>query len=356
MRCEECLPLIEEYVDGELDGRILERLAAHLSTCAVCASELAVLRREQEIYAHYRRDIEITPAQWNIVQARIEQEKDARLQKPRTRRRAWLGELIGSGREFRPAFVAALVLIVIGITAGIIFLSSGNRPPEIVLQAPKQTETRTPAGVEQGSPSESNQKSETPPGERNEKESNANRRTQVAATGASGAAGQKKTTVVARLPRSEKPGVKQPTPDESAQLVEAVADRESTITGVRRSAPEETGDFDFEIARHTKRAELLLRSFRNVRPPAVARRALDVSYEKEQSRRLLYQNIALRRNAVARGDQPAAELLNTLEPLLLDIANLPNRARPRDVRSIERRMEKKEIVATLQVRTLVAAN
>jgi hypothetical protein len=41
---------------------------------------------------------------------------------------------------------------------------------------------------------------------------------------------------------------------------------------------------------------------------------------------------------------------------LLDIANLPNRARSGDVRSIERRMEKKEIVATLQVRTLVAAN
>ena len=26
MKCEECLPLIEEYVDGELDGRMVERL------------------------------------------------------------------------------------------------------------------------------------------------------------------------------------------------------------------------------------------------------------------------------------------------------------------------------------------
>jgi hypothetical protein len=71
---------------------------------------------------------------------------------------------------------------------------------------------------------------------------------------------------------------------------------------------------------------------------------------------LLYQNIALRRDAAARGDQSTTEVLNTLEPILLDIANLPNRAKARDVRSIEQRMEKKEIVAALQVRTLVASN
>jgi hypothetical protein len=121
------------------------------------------------------------------------------------------------------------------------------------------------------------------------------------------------------------------------------------------NAPEATGDFNFEIARHVERAELLLRSFRNVRLPAT-NRALDVSYEKEDARKLLYRNIALRRDADGRGDQPATEILNTLEPILLDIANLPGRARARDVRSIEQRMEKKEIVATLQVRTLVASN
>lgn len=116
-----------------------------------------------------------------------------------------------------------------------------------------------------------------------------------------------------------------------------------------------TGNFDLDVARHAEKAELLLRSFRNVRLP-VNKRALDVSYEKEQSRRLLYQNIALRRDAATRGDEPTAELLNKLEPILLDIANLPSRAKARDVRSIEQRMEKKEIVATLQVRTLVASN
>ena len=88
---------------------------------------------------------------------------------------------------------------------------------------------------------------------------------------------------------------------------------------------------------------------------ATARR-LDVSFEKQQSRKLLYRNIALRRAADERGDPAALELLNTLEPILLDIANLPDHVRARDVQSIERHMEKKEIVAALQVRTLLASN
>ncbi|HYJ47470.1 MAG TPA: zf-HC2 domain-containing protein, partial [Pyrinomonadaceae bacterium] len=72
MRCEECLPLIEEYIDGEIDARLVERTEAHLASCDACAAELAELRREQEIYALYRRDLEGTPAHWNIVRARIE--------------------------------------------------------------------------------------------------------------------------------------------------------------------------------------------------------------------------------------------------------------------------------------------
>jgi hypothetical protein len=128
-----------------------------------------------------------------------------------------------------------------------------------------------------------------------------------------------------------------------------------TGAGIYPASAESGGDLDSEVARHAGRAQLLLRSFRNARPQNRAG-ATDVSYEKEQSRRLLYQNIALRREASAHGDPASSELLDTLEPILLDIANLPARARARDLRPIERRMEKKEIVAALQVRTLLASN
>ncbi len=353
MKCEECLPRIEEYVDGELDGRTRERVVAHLSTCAGCAEELASLQREQEIYAHYQRDIEVSSAQWNIVQARIEQEKDALPFEPRTRLRERLGRLFNSRKLFRPAFVAALVLLVVGITAGVLYLNSRGRQAELV-QTPKPTPTQSPAVVRQDLSAESNRNSETIAGGGNQGQSNSNRQTPVVIVSAPRTAGRKNAASVASVPRSENRRNMQTARDASAQF-ETAAAADNLINGARRNSLEASGDFDFEIARHAERAEVLLRSFRNVRLPA-NNRALDVSYEKENARKLLYQNIALRREAGTRGDQPATEVLNTLEPILLDIANLPNRAKARDVRSIEQHMEKKEIVATLQVRTLVASN
>lgn len=105
---------------------------------------------------------------------------------------------------------------------------------------------------------------------------------------------------------------------------------------------------DVETARHIERAQLLLRSFRNTRDSG-AQPDPDLSYEKQRSRGLLYKNILLRRDAEAKGNMPAEDLLGSLEPFLLDIANLPDRPSNEDVRSIKERMQKKEIVSALQV-------
>jgi hypothetical protein len=103
---------------------------------------------------------------------------------------------------------------------------------------------------------------------------------------------------------------------------------------------------DFETANYLESAQMLLRSFRNI---AASEGEVDLSYEKERSRELLYRNIVLRRNAEAKGDLPITGLLGSLEPILLDIANLPDDSSQADVRSIQERIQKKEIVATLQV-------
>lgn len=344
MKCEECLPLIEEYVDGELDGRTMERLGAHLSACAACADELAALTREQELYAGYRRDLEVTPADWNIVRARIEQERDAAPPAAsRTRSRERLGGLFGMG--LRPAFVAALVLAAIAVTAIVIYQRSRIRQGELAVEPQTHKEERKPEVAKGGT---------TTPEEKAEVKGGGNERAPLVANNGTGTIPKKKAAALPRAPRTENQVVKRPTPDGSAQFEEAAG--ASAAAGSRPRAPEAAGDFDFEVARHAGRAELLLRSFRNVRPVTAGARALDVSFEKEQARRLLYRNIALRRAAAERGDPAASELLNTLEPILLDIANLSGRVRARDVRSIERRMEKKEIVAALQVRTLLASN
>jgi hypothetical protein len=105
---------------------------------------------------------------------------------------------------------------------------------------------------------------------------------------------------------------------------------------------------DIETARHIERAQLLLRSFRNTRDSG-SQPDPDLSYEKQRSRGLLYKNIILRRDAEAKGNMPAEELLGSLEPFLLDIANLPDRPSNADVRSIKERMQKKEIVSALQI-------
>jgi hypothetical protein len=105
---------------------------------------------------------------------------------------------------------------------------------------------------------------------------------------------------------------------------------------------------DVETARHIERAQLLLRSFRNTRE-AGAQPDPEIAYDKQRSRGLLSRNMLLRRDAEAKGNLPAEELLGSLEPFLLDIANLPDKPSAGDVRSIKERMQKKEIVSALQI-------
>jgi hypothetical protein len=105
---------------------------------------------------------------------------------------------------------------------------------------------------------------------------------------------------------------------------------------------------DPETARHIEQAQILLRSFRNTRDSG-NQADPDLAYEKRQSRGLLSKNILLRRDAEAKRNMPAEELLGSLEPFLLDIANLPDKPSNNEVRAIKERMHKKEIVSALQV-------
>ena len=55
----------------------------------------------------------------------------------------------------------------------------------------------------------------------------------------------------------------------------------------------------------------------------------------------------LRRDDEMKAKFPTKTLLADLEPLLIDIANLPDRAKPEDLRAIKERVRKTEIVAAL---------
>src|SRR5262245_11007099 len=106
--------------------------------------------------------------------------------------------------------------------------------------------------------------------------------------------------------------------------------------------------FTPETIRHFEKAQLMLRSFRNA-SAAKSLAATDLAYEKQLSRRLLYQNILLRRDAEMKGDLPAEEALSSLEPFLLDIANLPDKPSSGELGGIRERLQRKELIASLQI-------
>lgn len=156
----------------------------------------------------------------------------------------------------------------------------------------------------------------------------------------------KETANVPRLAVAHRPSRKnhpKPSP-ETIEETSANADRDS----VAERQPITNPFIDVETARHIERAQLLLRAFRNTRDSG-GQPDPELAYEKQRSRGLLYKNVLLRRDAEAKGNMPVEDLLGSLEPFLLDIANLPDRPSTGEVRSIRERMQKKEIVSALQV-------
>jgi hypothetical protein len=135
---------------------------------------------------------------------------------------------------------------------------------------------------------------------------------------------------------------KSPRPKRAVKRVESVEpdNPEETVAGLAY--------FDLETAKHLEKAQMLLRSFKNVSLESDDYVA-DASYEKQLSRSILQKNVLLRRNAEAKGNLPAEELLGSLEPLLLDIANLPEKPSQDDMRSVKERIQKTEMIATLQI-------
>src|SRR5437016_11517974 len=115
MRCEECLDIIDDYVEGDLSEAAASQVTAHMTACATCRHRYEALRREQRMYAQYLLDVEVTPALWDGLHAEIVKVKAARGSRPWPRLRRWFRAPLGAP-HFRPALVASLALIAIGIT------------------------------------------------------------------------------------------------------------------------------------------------------------------------------------------------------------------------------------------------
>lgn len=147
MKCEECLKVIEEYFDGELREPEVSLVQAHIARCYDCARHLEGLKGEQNLYALYRRDLEVTPALWAGVEARIRDKERAAGRQSR-----WLAQLsalFGTPR-LSPVVALALVIVAVGLTAGVMSYMQSRADsaagPQVVSQ--KQAEASAPSTVQ----------------------------------------------------------------------------------------------------------------------------------------------------------------------------------------------------------------
>jgi Putative zinc-finger len=302
MKCDVCLERLEEYLDGELTERESTEIAVHLNNCAECLAESAVLVAEQEIFSRYDRELQVPASLWGQIA-----ERTVSPVAPQVSRNGFAAGLIGLFRvpTFRFSFATALALIVIAIVISAVYQRS-RRPGTNYNTA---IHSQTPSSVTPQEP----EKKELQQGSKPAKPLS-----DVVTSG--------------RKVRTTKATVSHVSPIDQSDVL-------SSDFGYQDMD-------DRDTAKHIEQTQNLLRSIRNVQL-SDGDQEIDVAYDKALSRRLLNENIVLRRDAEMKAKFPTKALLSDLEPFLIDIANLPDKAKPDDVRAIKERVQKDEIVAAL---------
>ena len=359
---------ISLLIDGELSHEETAALQKHLQSCADCRNaqeDFLLLRREIGSY-----EFELDPrAQQQALQNIFASERTAQsdfvsLKKQRVAPSLpSLRERLFGGPRLTPALMACFALLLLGIIVGLAaYLNSHRTTPGVAVSAPTDANRNgaMPRPDSSISPRESvaaeKENRETPAPSNNSVEG---RDKQSLALSSSRKNERKRAVNVGRIAieranDASLTAVRQPAPEVLAPVEPSYVAVSKTAPDVRVFDAAASGGAKQRTARHVEQAQLLLRSFRNTR---LAERgpASDIAYDKKRSQKLLYQNIVLRREASKTGDIPVEKLLSSLEPILLDIANLPDRPATDDVRSIKERMQRKNIVAMLQVNSVATS-
>jgi hypothetical protein len=363
MRCEDCRPRLGEYADGELDARLAHGVGEHLAACPACAEAHEELLGEQQfMLRHYRRDLSVSHGAWANVLAGYKAAAPAPTSnvsaakvaaRPRWSPLAALG-LAG----LRPAFgVAAACLLLAAVT--VYFVSrpgpSLERPevadsatggagggataeraaaPRPGDPAPRAPQERADASA----PTPTAPPPTTTPADAAARQTNV----QTATTAASNNVRRGRGRHQVAASESASGSTRAPAPGRTPEGGGVAA--AATGASAREAAAR------VETARHIEKVQVLLRSFQN-RGAAVDGGELDLSYEKQLSRRLLSANVALRRELEGRGDLSSEAVLGDVEPFLADIAALPDKVLPADARRIEERLRREAVVSALPVYT-----
>ena len=298
---------VSSLIDGELTQAEMREVERHVLTCGECQQMRADFLNLRSQIANFETSLQ--PAIQNRALKKILS----------TQRRApALGWQWGFGKA-----VAFASLLITGVILGLLlYQSSKTTESQGEMQAAAQPSPVPTASTEQ--PKQATPEQSPEPARGNEQPETKD---------------DKESKNPPRKAPAPKRLVREPKPHEQfASIPERV-----------RSADAET-----MTAMHFEKSETLLRTFRNFRLNE-PRSSADVSYERQRAQQLVYQNMMLRREADARGDVQVASLLESLEPILLDISNLPDKPDKDAVRAIRERVERKNIVALLRVNSTALA-
>ncbi|MCM3901457.1 MAG: zf-HC2 domain-containing protein [Pyrinomonadaceae bacterium] len=320
---------ISLLIDGELATEEARSLELHLSTCSQCnqvRNDFLGLRSQISSYALSEQPSLPRPALAKVL---------AKSQ-TRSAQTGWRLRFLGLGEALRLnaqfATVAALVLLTL-VIGSIAFLRYRPR---------RELVTNNPATANSGV----GQPSRTPDAQ-----------DQLAKdSGRKPPRGQPRETGPARRKSYPpiKPGRERSAPKPLPQLQNAAPPNYALVNrpnGGNDPASIRSGDTEALTMSHFEQSELLLRAFRNLRASG-AGRTPEIAYERRRAQQLLYRNIMLQREADSEGDVQVATLLGSLEPILLDIANLRDRPRNSEVQLIKDRVERSSLVPLLQINSM----
>ena len=360
---------ISLLVDGELAGGERRAVESHLGACDNCRAARAdflLFRRQLGSYsagtsvAAQRQALEaILSSKTPMTPAREREESGASL--PRA---GWRERLAGAFAVPRLAPAAALLTLLIVASGLFVYVNSrreaqtahgtaSNTPSRESANAPSSPTTRNDAPTVAGTVTAKDDEGVVEnPSEKRVVENPSEKGTTLIAGGNTPPNAERvnrrrrsakirnapQAVAVATAPSRVTPRVAQPLENDGVVATASVATASSAAPTSDRArvAPLDTG-------RHVEQAQLLLRSFRNARLSDD-----DLAYERERSKKLLYRNIVLRREAASKGDPRVEGLLDRLEPILVDIANLPDKPAKEEVASIRERVRKKNLMFSLQ--------
>jgi negative regulator of sigma E activity len=353
-------------VDGELAPHEAARLAAHVEVCTDCRrarESFLLLRQELRSYERAPDPHAQRSALAAILGSRPHAAETAgRSTPPRGIAGRLAGSLAGAFdlSRFRPAHVAALALLLVGTLLGVLWFKSSRTSPRAPRpDAPTVANTNglpapVPAVAKESEKGSKQSGAVNSPTVQQAKTPRATRPSGVARPARENArlerdgyrTGRQSRAVSGRGAGQESARVFEPAPlPPSAGAVALYA-----AGGFEAAA----ADPAQRLGRHAERVERLLRSFRNARLTG-GDPTLEVADARRLSKRLLYRNIALRREAASAGDLPAEGLLESVEPILIDISNLPDAPSPDAVGSIKERIHRRQLVGVLQAQAMPAA-